>query len=1478
MATSDSFQEKDRIAWYALQDWLSRDEQGQALLARLRAGQQVEENDLTQWLRAHLAQAPPQVETYIFGGQIQKLINIAQAGVVLIQQSSSPPPSNDKLHSVKDLRQELFTASQGLLSWPRTLGSNQQIERPELQHLLNRIQQHESSTTLVLGGPGTGKSALLATLGHYFVNQGVALLAIKADKLGHGVNTFEDLRVWLHLSLDPRDAIGALAKNERVVLLIDQLDAVSELLDQRSERLNVLLSLIQFLSETHNVHIVATSREFEFRHDVRLSCINAERMDLELPVWEQIAPLLTQPSHNPDSMGEPLRELLRTPLHLKLFLDVAAPGEVFNSLQALLSQLWEQRVVNPQEPPNCFKLLEQIASRITQEEEFWIPAAIADSYPAALQALEQAEILTRSSDGQTIGFRHQTYYDYTLARAFARGSIPLADYVLQRQDGLFVRPVLLSGLNYLRGTSRPQYHLQLQTLLQGGPRLHIRTLLLEFVGGQKDPDDTEAHLLLPLLNSGTEGPRVLAAVAGSPGWFTRLRHHPHLRQWLHKSVEKAVYCVPLLSAASRFASEDVLKLIEDCWLSQSIYDPLSLEVLLNVEQWTQQAVTLASQLVRRYPASWSHTSALAERIAENFPDLAPQLLRADLERRLEQALIEVDKPKPELPLDADEVQQQIHAFTNRPLKPLEYLIENEQDFDNIETFAEAAPKAFLNYIWSWLVDVVSQIAYEENRLLVSYRDAPATNFKFVAEFQPPPVVRGLLTAVSELAEQDIQAFLNFLDENIGSDLKIVHRFLARGLERIVNREPQRVLEYLLGDSRRLNLGDFENQQRETKQLIGLIYPHLSYKDRTRLEDAVINFKRYKQIPSELSAQERREFLKSERRQRLRLLRALPVGCLSYRTKRLRDEEERALPETDDFESRSWTGFVGPRLTVDEMVRASDKELLRLFDQLPDRTAWDSPKREWFDDHSRAGGAVQQAGEFCKLVERKPQRVAHLIQYLKPRKHETYAGAALEGLAGTNLPTADLIGLIENLEQRGFASENFRDRAASALEKCAHRAQGLPDAILCRLEIWLTEHPEPVWSIEQDKTTAPKKSVGWSPKKTCKLVLNWIKAFFRRIRRKLSNKRLWQDRTAYPTLGRAGTDKTQSITEPQKAPILLKWGTNHIVPHGRGYILRAIAAGYLEQQPPDLDNWARIIKCQLNRERHPAIWVETLIKMPVLFNGDPIQATQLYDAVVQNCPEVLHNELALYFIALIIRWLQPKEKVQEWLEKLLVDGSAFCRQAYGELLFIYYCRYQDTWSTKCIHRHFTKKIDEDILRGLAYAASHVWGQNICRPMATDILCALASHPAKSIQCAVADVFRLNRDNFELNAEMRRVIQAVRGNGPVLLEASSNLIEMLEPLTGMEPAIMSQVCQELLRVGSSEINNLSTSLPLLAGTLTNIALTLHRQSTYREIGLSIFEELLSLNLREARSALEVLDRKPTQIISPMPRRRRRRRRTS
>ena len=216
------------------------------------------------------------------------------------------------------------------------------------------------------------------------------------------------------------------------------------------------------------------------------------------------------------------------------------------------------------------------------------------------------------------------------------------------------------------------------------------------------------------------------------------------------------------------------------------------------------------------------------------------------------------------------------------------------------------------------------------------------------------------------------------------------------------------------------------------------------------------------------------------------------------------------------------------MTAAEMALAADEDLLRLFDELPDATRWEHPTRLWSSERSRAGGAIQLSREFGEFAKNSPTRTLGLISRLKPTVHEQYAGEALQGLAKSDFSSKSVISLIEELDDRGFQSWEFRQDAATVTEELAARDKGLPASFLRRLETWLNEVAEPAWPEPQSEDSESNSY----ERTTCILY---------------------------------GPGITSSLT------------------HGRGSIIRAIAQGYLKREPPALDGWAEVIRSRLTHE-------------------------------------------------------------------------------------------------------------------------------------------------------------------------------------------------------------------------------------------------------------------------------------------------------
>ena len=492
-----------------------------------------------------------------------------------------------KYKSFAAVRDQLERASLELKAWPSALPGGEKIERPELAQLIERLDSSISSTTAVLGSPGAGKSALLSTLADRFADRGWPVLAIKGDLLDPNISDEEDLQQHLGFEASPSDLLLRLAEFQPVLLILDQLDALAGYLDLRTSRLSILLSLVRKLGRTDNIHIVLSSRIFEFEHDVRLKYVSTESITLELPAWSKILALLE--ARGIHAAGWPMnaQEVMRTPQALAIYLQLKGKhdSEAFTSYQAMLEKLWSEQILVGKGASRRALLATEIAEIMAKGESLWLASAKFDDREEDIAALEAAGVLTRA-DGR-VGFTHQTLFEYALARSFAREKGRLSAYVLKRQTSLFLRPKLLAGLNYLRDREINTYHSELEAIWSAhGLRKHLRFLLIDFLGHQTRPTDREALMMEQALRHPEQLWPAYQALRGSPGWFERFCD-TFIAEGMCASEEAANAVTDVLSRAWPFAEENVVRLLQERWAPDPNQDTRTGIVLQNAPRWTE---------------------------------------------------------------------------------------------------------------------------------------------------------------------------------------------------------------------------------------------------------------------------------------------------------------------------------------------------------------------------------------------------------------------------------------------------------------------------------------------------------------------------------------------------------------------------------------------------------------------------------------------------------------------------------------------------------------------------------------------------------------------------------------------------------------------------------------------------------------------------------------------------------------------------
>jgi hypothetical protein len=908
------------------------------------------------------------------------------------------------------------------------------------------VQDDNGSPIVLLGAPGSGKSALLARFCATVRADGIHVVAIKADRLPATIRSTRDLRDHLGFQLPVASAVCSMGQLVRTVLVIDQLDALSDLLDVRTERLSVLLDLIELVRGAENIRIICSARLFDYRHDVRFERLSARELQLALPDMSVVDEVLSTTGHNPKETPEALRQLLRTPQWLKAFLSLnpTSRESLPTTWNALLELLWRQKVAGRPDAANGSEnAVRRVAREIAEREELWIPRAALQPSPGGLDQLISRGVLALDAGGHRIGFAHQLLYEFARARTFL-GDESLVEYVCRSQNSLFVRPTLWTALGYLRSADPNRYSSDIEALWSSPLRRHVRLLLVEFMGQQQEPDDTEASLLLPLLEDCSWQRTVFAAVAGSRGWFERLRHG-YLQLPMRGADPGSV--LALLHEAVRFDSETTLALLKEHWTSSSRFAPYTLAVLGDFDSWSESAFTLADEAIA-LTQDRERIDGIIWHLAQTQPVYAIRIVANSLDRELTRVLQET-VPSAVPDPDATE-EQRVHYYVARePRNALSRLLSAAaHGHSSLRELAKAEPGCFLQFLLPWL-----------SRLLVGATDLDTNTGCYLDDYLieskpvddlPCELPDALRIASQELAKRNPERFLDVVKQWRSSELLSVHVTLSFGLEFLAVTHPSYVMEYLLGDPRRLCIGNLQDRTCYTVALLSKLRPQLETEQVAYLERAIRRIepayvKRDRSVDSRLQAH------KYNRHFRLVLLRTMPDSMLSVEARALIEQETRVFDCAVPWSCRtSGLNVIGSPMSAIEMAKASDGDIVNLFDELTDNTRFEHPQR------AMEGGSVQAAREFAAFAKQDPERALRISTTFRAGQQEKPAAEMLDTLAETQLATVVLEKAVMDFDRRGFVSEDFRTMASWALEKRAY--SGLGDATIETLISWIAEAP------------------------------------------------------------------------------------------------------------------------------------------------------------------------------------------------------------------------------------------------------------------------------------------------------------------------------------------------------------------------------------------------------------------------------------
>ena len=590
------------------------------------------------------------------------------------------------------------------------------IEREEVEQIVEWLLEdgeHEKNVAMLLDQAGMGKTVVMRDVLHKLEENDTIVLAIKADRHLSGISKLAEIQERLNLPEPPLHTVDQLAKASRVIVLIDQIDALSLSLAHDSQTLDTVLDFVARLRYIPNVKLLLSCRIFDREADPRLKNIEVgNSFSLRSLTDKQVKSVLARIQVDEVALSQATKELLRIPLHLDLFVRAVANHSKTEqlkgiaSLQELYALIWQDVILRKETGrhhiPERIEVIEHLTTYMNEYQRITVPQSFLQK-PELMHLSDAADWLHSNGilarEGKSWSFLHQTFFDYCYARQFVESGGDIVSDILTRKQSIFDRPKLQHIIEYLRGNDRPRYLRDLHSLLNApNLRFHLYDLLLRWFGSLPNPSDDEWLLAQRMFNHEDKRQQLLRVMQANTGWFEYLQ--PVLKTWLeygdNDRVEQALSYVASMVEPTQ---AQAIAMLTPFLNKSDEWDQRITNIVSHIRHWyAEDAIHLYEQIIYKQMNLDRHlfwqikgiitvSPKVGCRILRHIFDIALKLHIEKLIQTSEELQIEVGSPNSDL---FDEMQN------------LEGTIE-----DALKTVSQAEPKTFTNLMLPWMTQTIT---------------------------------------------------------------------------------------------------------------------------------------------------------------------------------------------------------------------------------------------------------------------------------------------------------------------------------------------------------------------------------------------------------------------------------------------------------------------------------------------------------------------------------------------------------------------------------------------------------------------------------------------------------------------------------------------------------------------------------------------------------------------------------------------------
>ena len=332
----------------------------------------------------------------------------------------------------------------------------------------------------------------------------------------------------LNLGSPAATVIKEIALDQRVVILIDQIDALSAVLSADRRPLASITSFINEITRIPNVRVIVSCRQYDFDYESAFArykhCQIVRVQDLS---EENVTEALQAAGICETTVSNTVKAFLRSPLNLFLYCRLADHTQVNSSptLQQLYGSLWKEIIIDKagHDTGVIVKSLDEITTEMSRRQVLTINAGVLPSETAHQRGFLISNAFLNEV-GQNIQFIHQTLFEYTAARLFVERGRTLNDLFQNKHQGLFLRPQLKQILDYQRNVDPQTYIANVRQILfakdeQGKDiyRFQLKQLVITSLAYYLAFLDSEKAVVRQLLQDPELSPILLSAISTADG-------------------------------------------------------------------------------------------------------------------------------------------------------------------------------------------------------------------------------------------------------------------------------------------------------------------------------------------------------------------------------------------------------------------------------------------------------------------------------------------------------------------------------------------------------------------------------------------------------------------------------------------------------------------------------------------------------------------------------------------------------------------------------------------------------------------------------------------------------------------------------------------------------------------------------------------------------------------------------------------------